>query len=159
MIEKYLVAATACYTDPSQQRISLRFTTQMPSIRGFGPLMALIFCPTMQVKCNNTNTCYTAIRTGLGYDSTKKRPVFQEHDMVFNLNVEISHHDIELVRVDFIIFLWPELMKCVFFLQVNQIRYCLDTLLLTYPGEELSTGLRKNTKRELQHSIKSQIIK
>lgn len=69
----------------------------MPNIRGFGPLMALIFCPTMQVKCNKEKTHYTAIRTGLGYNNEKNRPVFEEHDIVFDLDVEITRHDFELV--------------------------------------------------------------
>lgn len=99
MTEKYLIAATVCYTDPSKKNISLRYTTQMPNIRGFGPLMALIFCPTMHVKCNREQTHYTAIRTGLGYNYAKKRPIFEEHDIVFNLNVEITQHDIELVSI------------------------------------------------------------
>lgn len=97
MTEKYLIAATICYTDPSQRNINIRYTTQMPSIRGFGPLMAMIFCPTMHVKCNNKKTHYTALRTGLGYDSVKNRSIFEEHDITFNLNVEITQHDIELV--------------------------------------------------------------
>ncbi|XP_055325146.1 probable ATP-dependent RNA helicase spindle-E isoform X2 [Sitodiplosis mosellana] len=135
--EKYLVAATICYTDPNKRNINLRYTTQMPNIRGFGPLMALIFSPTMHVKCNKDKTHYTALRTGLGYNSAKGRPMFAEHDMVFNLNVEITQHDIELV---------------------NQIRYCLDTLLLTYPGQEEANQLSENTKREILLKIKSVIV-
>lgn len=100
MTEKYLVAATVCYTDLNKRNINLRYTSQMPNIRGFGPLMALIFCPAMHVKCNSEKTHYTALRTGLGYDSSKGRPMFAEHDMIFNLNVEITQHDIELVRCD-----------------------------------------------------------
>lgn len=95
--QKYMVAATVCYTDSGKKNINLRYTTQMPNIRGFGPLMALIFCPTMQVKCNEEKTHYTAIRTGLGYDNEKNRPIFEEHDMVFDLDVEITRHDFELV--------------------------------------------------------------
>lgn len=49
------------------------------------------------MKCNKEKTHYTAIRTGLGYDSEKKRPVFEEHDIVFDLDVEITRHDFELV--------------------------------------------------------------
>lgn len=137
MSEKYLVAGTVCYTDPVKRSINLRYTTQMPNIRGFGPLMALIFSPTMQVKCNAESTHYTAIRTGLGYDNVKNRPVFAEHDIVFNLNVEITQHDIELV---------------------NQIRYCLDTLLLTYPGQLETNHLSEKTKQEILLKIKSVII-
>lgn len=96
--DKYLVAASICYNDSNKHNINLRLTTQMPNIRGFGPLMALIFCPVMQVKCNEEKTHYTAIRTGLGYNSAKNRPIFEEHDMVFNLDVEITQRDIALVR-------------------------------------------------------------
>lgn len=115
MTEKYLVAATVCYTDPNKRNINLRYTTQMPNIRGFGPLMALIFGPAMQVKCNKENTHYTAFRTGLGYDDAKGRPMFAEHDMVFNLNVEITQHDIELVRwsISFSIFINFNSVLCV----------------------------------------------
>lgn len=98
MTEKYLVAASICYTDSDKRNIQLRYTTQMPNIRGFGPLMALIFSPMMHVQCNKEKTHYTALRTGLGFDSAKGRSMFAEHDMVFNLNVEITQHDIELVR-------------------------------------------------------------
>lgn len=69
----------------------------MPNIRGFGPLMALIFCPTMQVKTDKYQSHYTALRTGLGYDHVKKRPIFLEHDIHFKLDVEITQYDIELV--------------------------------------------------------------
>lgn len=98
MSEKYLIAATICYTNLAKKDIHLRYTTQMPNIRGFGPLMALIFCPTMQVKRNKEKTHYTVIRTGLGYDKANSRPMFEEHDIVFHLDVEITQHDIELVR-------------------------------------------------------------
>lgn len=69
----------------------------MTNIRGFGPLMALIFCPTMQVKTDATNSYYTALRTGLGYNHQKKMPIFLEHDIHFKLDVEITQHDIEIV--------------------------------------------------------------
>lgn len=77
--------------------LNLRYTTLMPNIRGFGALSALIFCPTMQIKTNKSQTHYTEMRTGLGYDNVKKRPVFPEHDMQFHLDVEITQHDIEIV--------------------------------------------------------------
>lgn len=94
--------------------MNLRYTTQMPNIRGFGPLMALIFCPTMQVKCNQERTHYTAIRTGLGYDHIQQRSKFHEHDMIFNLSVEITQHDIELVRLFKLFTQSNEFYRCVF---------------------------------------------
>lgn len=43
-------------------------------------------------------------------------------------------------------------------LQINQIRYCLDTLLLTSQENETSQGLKENSKRELLLKIKTQIV-
>lgn len=43
-------------------------------------------------------------------------------------------------------------------LQVNQIRYCLDTLLLTYPGQDEARHLSENSKRHIQLKIKKLIV-
>lgn len=96
--EKYMVAASVCDTS-NKNNLSVRQTTLMPNIRGFGPLMALIFCPTMEIKRDKSKSRYIAIRTGLGYDEVKQRPIFEEHDIVFNLDVEIFLEDIEEVWI------------------------------------------------------------
>lgn len=49
--------------------------------------------------------------------------------------------------------------KFVFSLQVNQIRYCLDTLLLTNLGDQSSYDLKTSNKKELLHSVKTCIVK
>lgn len=125
MTEKYLVAASICYTDVNKRNINLRCTTQMPNIRGFGPLMALIFSPVMHVKCNREKTHYTHLRTGLGYNTTKNQPIFAEHDMIFNLNVEITQHDIELVCIPaefFVLFrlIWIESLLLLSFVTTGE---------------------------------------
>lgn len=43
-------------------------------------------------------------------------------------------------------------------LQANQIRYCLDTLLLTYPGEDEARHLSETSKRQIQLKIKNVIV-
>lgn len=42
---------------------------------------------------------------------------------------------------------------------MNQIRYLLDTLLLTYPGEDQATHISDKNKREILLKIKSVIVK
>lgn len=80
-------------------RIIARATTMMPNINGFGALMALLFCPQMELKRNNTKTLYATILTGLGYNAETKQSLFPDHDLLFNLDVEITSDDIEMVLI------------------------------------------------------------
>lgn len=146
LTEKYLVAATVCYTESNKNIINLRSTTQMPNIRGFGPLMALIFCPTMQVKCNEERTHYTAIRAGLGYDHKKKRAIFEEHDIVFNLDVEITQHDIMLVRTKTITIKLIDLIVC-FMKMFDRLTGESDSLRIGHIASNYS-GRRKGKRSE-----------
>lgn len=70
----------------------------MPNIHGFGALMTLLFCPTMQIKCNKTQTKYVAILAGLGCDEQTCNSLFSDHDIVLNLDVDILPDDLELVK-------------------------------------------------------------
>jgi hypothetical protein len=69
----------------------------MPNIHGFAPLMALIFCPMMECRRDATKSRYTTIMTGLGSHPETKQPLFPEHDMVFDLDVDINNEDLEKV--------------------------------------------------------------
>lgn len=95
--ERYIVGASVTQSSEGAGQLTLRETTLMPDIRGFGPLMALLFCPMMQMKRDQFNSRYVSILTGLGYDDVKKRPLFGEHDVVLNLDVVITAQDLENV--------------------------------------------------------------
>lgn len=95
--EKYLVAASITQGQDSS-RLTIRQTTLMPNIRGFGPIIASIFCPKMEVQRDECKNRYVSLITGLGYDYEQKRPLFQEQDMVFNLDVELTCDDFTLVN-------------------------------------------------------------
>lgn len=71
----------------------------MPNQPGFGALMAIIFCPYMEFKLDAEKTRYVSILCGLGYNEEAKRPIYEEHDMCFNLDAEISTDDIETVFI------------------------------------------------------------
>lgn len=133
--ERLLVSATIT-ENFSRGNLTARQTTVMPNIPGFGPLMALIFCPTMQLRRDKHKTRYVSILCGLGNDKNNK-PIFEEHDIVFNLDVEITPKDIETI---------------------NHIRYSMDTLLATDPVGEMPK-ITPKTRVEVAAKIKHLIIK
>lgn len=69
-------------------------TTQLPNIRGFGALMAIIFCPALDLKRDKYNSRYISARTGLGYNDEKGCPYFAEHDTVIPLDFELDENDL-----------------------------------------------------------------
>lgn len=74
-----------------------RETTLMPNIRGFGALMALIFCPYMEPLRDKIHSRYISILTGLGMDPKTRKSLFEEHDSIFYLDVDITQEDLKLV--------------------------------------------------------------
>lgn len=95
MSEKYLVAVHACQTNEASN-INLRYTTQLPNIRLFGPLMAAIFAPRMRLQRNEKNTQFLAMLTGLGCDN-KGVPISANTDLKFDLDAALSKVDLERV--------------------------------------------------------------
>lgn len=93
--ERYLVAASVS----DAKELTAHATTMMPNIRAFGPLMALIFCPTMEMKRSKDKTKFVSLRTGLGIDRRNQQPIFEERDMVFHLDTEITLEDLQYVSV------------------------------------------------------------
>lgn len=87
----------------------------MPNITGFGALMAMIFCPQLEFQQDRQRSRYTSMLCGLGYNAAARRPVFEEHDVRFELDFELNHDDLK----------W-----------INQIRFAMDTMLYTKAGEE-----------------------
>lgn len=96
MYERLVVAAGI--TESSNGDILVaRGTSLMPNIHGFGALMTLLFCPTVQIKVNKTQTKYVTILAGLGYDEKTRSSLYGDHDIVLNLDVDLLPDDLELV--------------------------------------------------------------
>lgn len=74
-------------------------TTLLPNIRGFGPMMAMVFCPQMDLKRDQWKSRFISVRTGLGYNEDKNLPYYPEHDTMFALDFEFSQDDLMLVSV------------------------------------------------------------
>lgn len=77
--------------------------------------MAMIFCPQLEFQQDAQRSRYTSMLCGLGFNSAANRPVFEEHDLRFELDFELNHNDLQ----------W-----------INQIRFSIDTMLYTKAGEE-----------------------
>lgn len=97
MSEKYLVAVSANQND-EHSSITVRQTTLMPNIRGFGPLMAAIFAPKMKLLRSEDKTCYIQMITGLGCDKNNVC-LSKNTNLRFDLDVELKNTDIETVRL------------------------------------------------------------
>lgn len=93
-----MVAAQTSQHGIFSRRFTIQETTQLPPIRGFGALMAIIFCPSLDLKRDKWNSRYISARTGLGYNDEKGCPYFAEHDAVFPLDFEFDGEDLELVN-------------------------------------------------------------
>lgn len=97
---KFMVAASVSKRNADE--LVARHTTLMPCIRGFASLMALIFCPTMEIKRDEPSNRYTSIITGLGFDKERPGPYLEEHDMKMDLDVEITEDDIDKVNINWL---------------------------------------------------------
>ncbi|XP_034118566.1 probable ATP-dependent RNA helicase spindle-E [Drosophila albomicans] len=103
--DQMVVAASV--SDTSGDKLTARGTTLMPNIHGFTALMTMLFCPTMQIKCNKERTKYVCVLAGLGFNPKTMQSHFEEHDMVVNLDVAVLEDDIRII---------------------NQMRYTIDML-------------------------------
>lgn len=99
-----MVAAHINQFGGANKGFNIQETTLLPSIRGFGALVAMIFCPAMDLKRDKWKSRYISVRTGLGYDSEKAAPYFVEHDTIFPLDFELTEVDLCHVRLSLALF-------------------------------------------------------
>lgn len=93
---KYLVA-TSMLRNPIGKNMTVQQTAMMPHIHAFGPLMAAIFCPTMELARDKSKSHYISMITGSGYDEATKRRIFDDNDVKFDLDAEITAEDLKNV--------------------------------------------------------------
>lgn len=92
-----MVAAHISQQGTLGKGITIHETTLLPNIRGFGPIMAMIFCKEMDLKRDKWNSRYVSVRTGLGYNEDNESPYFPEHDLMYQLDFDLTADDISLV--------------------------------------------------------------
>ncbi|XP_034488206.1 probable ATP-dependent RNA helicase spindle-E [Drosophila innubila] len=113
------IVVAASVAESGGEHLIARGTTLMPNIHGFGALMTMLFCPTMQIKCNKEHSKYVCLLAGLGYNPKTMEPYYEEHDMIVNLDVCILKDDIRII---------------------NQMRYTMDGFLFNYDANELPSA-------------------
>lgn len=85
-------------TRTNKDSLMLRNTTFLPNIPGLAALLALIFAPRVELRCNSRRTYYTGALCGLGpINNCTNRAVFPDHDMEIQFDVEITMNDIKEV--------------------------------------------------------------
>lgn len=77
--------------------MTARETTLMPNIPGFAQLMAALFCPYMEMLQDSNQSRYVSMLCGLGPSPVENRPMYEEHDLQLDLNVDITTEDWENV--------------------------------------------------------------
>lgn len=93
-----MVAANICQRGVENASLLAYETTLLPNIRGFGPLVAMIFCPMADLKRDSMKSRYVSLLTGLGPSGRRGTPLFPERDAVFQLDFELKNNDIQSVR-------------------------------------------------------------
>lgn len=132
-----LIVGTSMTESKSNGNLTVRETTIMPNIHGIAPLMALLFCPTMEVNRDSSKSRYSSILTGLGFDPITNQSLYEEHDMIFCLDTEISQSDLEII---------------------NQMRYLINTLFFTKGDQTMPTNT-ENRVKQLTSKLKELLIK
>ncbi|XP_031618969.1 probable ATP-dependent RNA helicase spindle-E [Contarinia nasturtii] len=131
---KYMVASHISTTDiKSNKGFIIHETTTLPNIRGFGALMAMTFCPAMDLKRDDWKSRYVSVRTGLGFNDERNQPYYPEHDVVFPLDFNLEKSDIELI---------------------NQIRYSIGELLHQIGKNVCNDTLAPKNKLKLMKKVK-----
>lgn len=98
-----MVAAHISTKGVRQEECTAHETTLLPNIRGFGPLMAMIFCTALDLKRDQWKSRYISVRTGLGCKDDKI-PYYSAHDALFPLDFELTEEDLILVSFDTVSF-------------------------------------------------------
>ncbi|CAG9856543.1 unnamed protein product [Phyllotreta striolata] len=79
-------------------RLKLRQTTLMPNVRGLPMVLALLFCPTMRPALTADGTGVASILCGLGYDKFTNRAYYASHDLVLELDTELTEDEINKIN-------------------------------------------------------------
>lgn len=93
---------TASVNQKDDRGLSLRHTTLMPNIHGFTALMALLFCPTMELHTDKDGTRLSSILCGLGYDPATNKSLFPSHDIALSLDFDLTSDDVTKVSFYYI---------------------------------------------------------
>ncbi|XP_072929910.1 probable ATP-dependent RNA helicase spindle-E isoform X2 [Epargyreus clarus] len=94
--QRLLVAADIGQNELNS-KVTLRHTTLMPNIPCLPALISLLFCPVAELRRHPDGSRYVSVLCGLGADELGA-PHFPEHDLLVDIDAELSVDDIGLVN-------------------------------------------------------------
>ncbi|XP_063367661.1 probable ATP-dependent RNA helicase spindle-E [Cydia amplana] len=111
--ERLLIAADVGQSEHSN-KLTLRHTTLMPNVPGLPAIIALLFCPTAELRRGVCGARYCAALCGLGC-SRGGAPLFPEHDLLVNVDADLDTEDVS---------------------NINHIRYLMDYSIYCREGQD-----------------------
>ncbi|XP_041969908.1 probable ATP-dependent RNA helicase spindle-E isoform X2 [Aricia agestis] len=138
LYERLLVAGEVGQHEGSN-KLNLRHTTMMPNIRGLPAIIALLFCPSAELRRGAGGTRYVSVLCGLG--SAGGRPLFPEHDLLVNIDADMSVEDIG---------------------NINHIRYLMDYMMYCGDGQDFPSAddkFRSNVPKYIRDDLMKLLTK
>ncbi|CAK1583629.1 unnamed protein product [Parnassius mnemosyne] len=117
LYERLLVAAEVGQSE-NASTLTLRHTTLLPNIPGLPAIIALLFCPSAELRRDSGGTRYVSTLCGLG-STEDGSPYFPEHDILVNIDADLNVDDIGLI---------------------NHIRHLMDYMMYCSEGQDAPTA-------------------
>ncbi|KAI8425063.1 hypothetical protein MSG28_006931 [Choristoneura fumiferana] len=111
--ERLLVAAEVGQNEQSS-KLTLRHTTLMPNVPGLPAIIALLFCPTAELRRGVCGSRYASALCGLGADAAGA-PHFPEHDLLVSVDADLDSDDVS---------------------DINHIRYLMDYTMICSDNQD-----------------------
>ncbi|XP_063387201.1 probable ATP-dependent RNA helicase spindle-E [Cydia fagiglandana] len=111
--ERLLIAADVGQSEHSN-KLTLRHTTLMPNVPGLPAIIALLFCPTAELRRGACGARYCAALCGLGC-TPAGAPLFPEHDLLVSVDADLDTEDVS---------------------NINHIRYLMDYSIYCREGQD-----------------------
>uniref|UniRef100_A0ABM5FBP8 RNA helicase n=1 Tax=Pogona vitticeps TaxID=103695 RepID=A0ABM5FBP8_9SAUR len=94
-----LLIAASVSANSTGTKVLLRETSLLPHIPGLPALLSMLFAPVIDLRVDENRKNYIGVLCGLGWNSTLRTPVFQDHDMELVFDVQIDVDDITQINI------------------------------------------------------------
>ncbi|XP_063539253.1 probable ATP-dependent RNA helicase spindle-E [Cydia strobilella] len=133
--ERLLIAADVGQSEHSK-KLTLRHTTLMPNVPGLPAIIALLFCPTAELRRGRCGARYCAALCGLGC-APGGAPLFPEHDLLVNVDADLDTEDVTYI---------------------NHIRYLMDYSIFCREGQDTPT-IDDEARQKVPETIRDILFK
>ena len=87
-----LMVASAISLNTSGTSIIARRTCLLPKLPGLSSICCMLFTPTIEIRTDKKETCFTGALCGLGYDEVNRVPIYTDNDIecVFDATIDVK---------------------------------------------------------------------